>query len=183
MNELARAESLYEIIERLPPNYVGEIVDGVLQAHQRPAARHGVIATRLTTAITAAYDLGEPGGWWVIAEPEVHFVRDREVLVPDIAAWTRERLPDLPDNQRFEVVPDWVCEVLSPSTIETDRKTKMRRYAIHGVAHVWLADPMQRVLEAYRLQNGDWQQITTFGSSEPIRAAPFADITISPPWV
>jgi Uma2 family endonuclease len=67
----------------------------------------------------------------------------------------RERLPDLPQNQRFEDAPDWVCGVLSPSTVDTDRKTKMRIHADSGVDHVWLANPVQRVLEAYRLNNGE----------------------------
>jgi Uma2 family endonuclease len=182
MAELAQVESLYQIIEKLPPNYVGEIVDGVLQAHPRPSARHGIVATRLAAAINSTYDVAKPGGWWVIAEPEVHFARDQEVLVPDIAAWKRERLLDLPQNQRFEVVPDWVCEVLSPSKVDTDRKTKMRVYAAYGVDHVWLADPMQRVVEAFRLHNSEWARIGKFASVEPIRADPFAAITIAPPW-
>ena len=73
-------------------------------------------------------------------EPELHL--GSHVVVPDLAAWRRERLPALPDTAWIEVAPDWVCEVLSPSTERYDRGEKRAIYADAGVRHVWHIDPV-----------------------------------------
>ena len=83
---------------------------------------------------------GGPGGWILLDEPELHLHGD--VLVPDLAGWRRERMPELPDAAAFELAPDWICEVLSPSTAASDRAEKMPIYARERVAHVWLVDPI-----------------------------------------
>jgi Uma2 family endonuclease len=100
---------------------------------------------------------GGPGGWRILVEPEIHFVRDREVCVSDLAGWRRERLAELPRDQRFDVVPDWVCEILSPSTESKDREIKMPIYARYGVPFAWLIDPLKRKVEAFLLSDGDWR--------------------------
>jgi Uma2 family endonuclease len=50
------------------------------------------------------------------------------VLVPDLAGWRRERMPAIPDVAFSSLAPDWVCEVLSPSTERIDRSRKLRIY-------------------------------------------------------
>lgn len=79
---------------------------------------------------------GGPGGWIILDEPELHLHGD--ALVPDLGGWRRERMPELPKVAAFELAPDWVCEVLSPSTQGHDRVRKMRVYTREGVGHVWL---------------------------------------------
>ncbi len=132
--------SIYEQLEALPENLVGEIINGVLHAHPRPAGPHALAGSRLGADIEGPYSRGKdgPGGWWIIDEPEVHFARDSEVAVPDIAGWRKERMPRIPQDHRFEVVPDWICEILSPSSAKLDRTEKMPLYAKYGVAYVWL---------------------------------------------
>jgi Uma2 family endonuclease len=105
--------------------------------------------------------------------PELHFVRDREVLVPDLAGWHRERMPVLPDGHRFEIVPDWVCEVLSPSTRSKDREIKMPLYARYGVGHAWLVDPDTQTLEAYEPRGAQWSQLAVFAADSVLAATPF----------
>jgi Uma2 family endonuclease len=119
------------------------------------------------------------GGWWIIDEPEVHFVRDTEVCVPDIAGWRRERLPRMPRGHRFEVAPDWVCEILSPGTARKDRVVKMPIYARHGVGHLWLVDPLERTLEAYALHDGQWLVIGLFDGDDVARVAPFEELALN----
>jgi Uma2 family endonuclease len=115
----------------------------------------------------------------MLIEPELHFVRDREVAIPDIVGWRRERLPRLPDDQRFEVVPHWLCEILSPSTESKDRRIKLPLYARCGVRHVWLVDPIARTLEAYSLVEGAWKAIGAYrGDETAVRAEPFVEIGI-----
>ncbi len=81
--------------------------------------------------------------------------------------------PALPDIAWFELAPDWVCEVLSPSTACVDRVEKLPLYANAGVAHVWLLDPDIRILEVYENQNGKWLLLSAHENNECIRAAPF----------
>lgn len=81
---------------------------------------------------------GGPGGWIILDEPELHLHGD--ILVPDIAGWRRERMPALPEGSAFDLAPDWVCEVLSPSTASIDRTEKLPIYARERLAHVWSVD-------------------------------------------
>ncbi len=170
----------YERLLELPEHLVGEIIGGSLHTHPRPAGPHALASSSLGADLHGAYQRGRggPGGWWIIDEPELHFIRDTLVLVPDIAGWRRERLPQLPRDQRFEVVPDWICEVLSPSTAKTDRVNKMPVYAEYGVAHIWLLDPLARTLEAYTLAGGRWTVIGLYKDQDVVSVAPFTEIEL-----
>jgi Uma2 family endonuclease len=172
--------TLYEYLEALPDGVTGEILDGQLYAHPRPGAPHGLAATSLADELVSPFQKGRggPGGWWIIAEPEVHFIHNTEVDVPDLAGWRRERMPLLPEGHRFTVVPDWVCEILSSSTASTDREVKMPVYARFGVAYAWLLDPRARTLEAYALDAGSWREIGRFAGSERVSVAPFEAVMI-----
>ncbi len=121
----------------------------------------------------------DPGGWWIIPDPEVHFVRDVEVAVPDLAGWRRERMPSIPDGHRFEVVPDWVCEILSPSTMKKDRVLKLPLYAHYGVTHVWLVDPGVQSLEAFELREGRWQLLAILKDDDKVAIPPFDAVEFS----
>ncbi|MFZ4539961.1 Uma2 family endonuclease [Propionivibrio sp.] len=177
MNALSalKAVPLYEQLCNLPENLTGEIINGQLHSQPRPSGRHGLAERALSFDLCGPYDFGRngPGGWWIIPEPEVHFVRDTEVAVPDLAGWRRARMPQVPDDHRFEVVPDWVCEILSPSTARKDRIVKLPFYASYGVAYAWLVDPEARTLEAYALSQGHWMLIAALQDDAPVRVAPF----------
>ncbi len=175
----------YEDLVKLPDNLVAEIVDGELHASPRPAPRHAVAETALGAFITNPFHFGRggPGGWWILAEPELHFAAD--VLVPDYAGWRRSRMPSMPDKAYFELAPDWVCEVVSPSTASLDRTRKLGAYARAGVRHAWLVDPLARTLEILRLEAGHWVIVSSCGGSDTVRAEPFAEIelALSDLWV
>jgi Uma2 family endonuclease len=121
--------------------------------------------------------VGGPGGWWIIDEPELHF--GANVIVPDLAGWRRERMPQIPDVAYFTLAPDWVCEILSPSTGELDRTKKLSIYAREGVGHAWLIDPLARTLEVLRLENGHCAIIATHVGNQVVRAEPFAAIELN----
>lgn len=171
---------LYEQLASLPANMTGEIIGGVLHTQPRPSGRHGLAWSALNVRIGSPFGFGNsPGGWWIISEPEVHFVPDEEVVVPDLAGWRRERMPAVPDDQRFLVTPDWVCEILSPSTARKDRTIKLPLYAHYGVPHAWLVDPLARTLEAFELRGGLWALIATLAESDAVRVPPFDAIEFS----
>jgi Uma2 family endonuclease len=176
-----KRRATYEDLLRVPDNKVAELLDGELVVSPRPAARHARAASGLGVGL-GPFDFGsgpggkEPGGWWVLDEPELHLGKD--VLVPDLAGWRRTRMPIIPDVAAFELAPDWVCEVVSPSTVRHDRLRKMRIYARESVAHLWLVDPIAQTLEVYRLEGGRWVVFGTFGGDEKVRAEPFDAIEL-----
>jgi hypothetical protein len=128
---------LYEHLESLPEEVVGEILDGQLYGQPRPAWPHIVAASGLGYELIGPFQRGRggPGGWWIVDAPELHFTRDAEVDVPDLAGWRRGRMLNHPPVHRIEIVPDWICEVLSPSSERKDRNIKMPIYAEFGLSY------------------------------------------------
>lgn len=178
--QAAKKPSLYEQLMALPEGLTGEIINGQLRAHPRPAWPQSLAVSRLGADIEGPYGRGRggPGGWWIIDEPEIHFILDTEVTVPDIAGWRKDRMPSPPDGHKVQVVPDWVCEIFSPSTKSTDREEKMPLYERHGVRFASLVDPNTRTLEAYQLIDAKWSPLGTFRDDDAVSVAPFDAITI-----
>lgn len=173
MHKLRPRPATYADIEALPENLVGEIIFGVLHTHPRPAPRHSRATSRLGIEIGGPFDRGRggPGGWIILDEPELHL--GQHVIVPDIAGWPRERMPRLPETAFFETPPDWVCEVLSPSTARIDRTDKLAVYAAFNVSHAWYVDPEAKTLEVFALHEGKWRLDATFKDDEAVSAPPF----------
>jgi Uma2 family endonuclease len=169
----------YEDLFDLPGNMVGEIINGRVVAHPRPAPKHAVAYSSLGYELQGPFDKGRggPGGWWIIDEPEIHIGGD--VLVPDIAGWQRERMPKLPETAWFDLAPDWLCEILSLSTARVDRVEKLPIYARWGVRHVWLVDPDLRTLEAFENLNGRWVLAATLKDDDAVSLPPFGAISFS----
>jgi Uma2 family endonuclease len=174
-----RREATYEDLEEVPPNFVGEIVEGELYMSPRPRPAHARAAFRLSGALSR-YDRDpqgqDPGGWVLLFEPELHL--GGEALVPDLAGWRRERMPELPDTAALTLAPDWVCEVLSPSTEALDRAKKMGSYAREGVRHLWFVDPRPRLLEVYRLEDRRWSRTGAHLGSVTVHAEPFEELAL-----
>lgn len=176
----ARRRATYEDLLKVPDHLVAEIVDGELYASPRPASPHA------RAAWAVGQDVGpfdrrpggphDPGGWWILFEPELHL--GPEIMVPDLAGWRREHMVTIPNVAYFELAPDWVCEVVSPSTGRLDRVRKMPAYAREHVAHLWLVDPILRTLEVYRLDGPRWIVVSTHGGAETVRAEPFEAVEL-----
>ncbi|MBM7112557.1 Uma2 family endonuclease [Archangium primigenium] len=170
----------YEDIEALPVGWVGELLEDELVAAPRPALGHARVCSMLGTQLGGPFDLGQggPGGWWLFFEPEIHLGRD--VLVPDLAGWRRERLPGppAPSTPFMTVAPDWVCEVLSPSTQAVDRERKLPRYHREGVGHVWLVEPLTRTLDVLRWGAGGWSSVATHQGPGTVHAEPFQAVAL-----
>lgn len=175
----AKKFATYEDILKLPDNLIGEIIAGELIISPRPGPRHARASSSLGGKIVGPFDHGSsgPGGWWILDEPEIHLNGD--ILVPDLAGWRKEVIPILPTNKPyFDIPPQWVCEVLSPSTAGIDRVKKLPIYAREKVDHVWLIDPIAKILEVYLRENNRWILLSSFEGSDSIRAAPFEAIEI-----
>jgi Uma2 family endonuclease len=179
-----KRRATYEDLLQVPDHKVAEIVDGDLHVSPRPASRHALAASGLYGELGPPFHQGRggPGGWWILFEPELHF--DDDVLVPDLGGWRRDRMPEFPDTPAFTLAPDWVCEVVSPSTEGLDRAKKMPVYGREGVTHLWLVNPLTRTLEVYRLAERRWLLLATHAGSALVRAEPFdaVELDLAPLW-
>jgi Uma2 family endonuclease len=178
---MPRKRATYEDLLAVPDQMVAEILDGELFASPRPAFLQAHASSTLGGEISTRFDRPEgggdnPGGWWVLDESELHF--DEDVLVPDTAGWRRERVPFLTRGPWSDVAPDWVCEVVSPSTESIDRGRKLRIYAREGVGHLWIVNPLARTLEVYRLFDGRWTLLQTSVNDEVVQAEPFGNVSL-----
>jgi Uma2 family endonuclease len=176
-----KRRATYEDLVKVPDHLVAEILDGELYASPRPAIPHARASSALGVELGGPFDRGRggPGGWWILDEPELHF--GEEVVVPDLAGWRRERLPQLPGSASMSLAPDWVCEVVSPSTERIDRVHKLPIYARERVRHLWLINPSTRTLEVLRLSSEGWLLVSTAEGSSRIRAEPFEAIELELP--
>lgn len=176
----------YADLEAVPANQVAELIEGTLYVMPRPAPRHAAASSVLGFEIGGPFHRGRggPGGWWILDEPELRFPDPSQpgefnTLVPDLAGWRRERMPDLPSTAYFTLAPDWVCEVISTSTEVQDREVKMPIYAREGVRHAWLVDPIAKTLEVYTLDaHRRWSEPVIHREVEVVRAVPFDAIEL-----
>ena len=163
-----------------PDRMKAEILEGVFYMMNRPRTEHTGVASRLGMVLGSPFDLGVggPGGWVILDEPELHLGRRPDKLGPDLAGWRRERMPKLPRTAEITVAPDWVCEVLSESTEDRDRVTRKRIYRREGVGHYWLIDPIERVMEVFRLEAGRWKLLAEHQGDGKARVEPFEAIEL-----
>jgi Uma2 family endonuclease len=179
MADLALREPNYDDILALPREVTGQILFGVLHTSPRPAPKHAQAATTLGEELGPPFKRGRggPGGWLLLYEPEVHL--KRHIVVPDLAGWRRENMPEMPvDKAYFVLAPDWVCEVLSPSTVAIDRGDKLKIYASEKVAHVWFIDPEAQTLEVLTLDGASYRVTDVYTASAKVRAVPFDAIEL-----
>ena len=166
----------YQDLLDTPPNYLAEIVKGVLHTNPRPARSYRNAASVLAGELYLPFrrGIGGPGKWALLDEPELHLGTDPDILIPDIAGWHRDRMPQIPmKDAAIFLAPDWVCEVLSPATEAIDRSDKMDIYARESVAHLWLLDPRTQTLEVYRNDARLWSRVGAWRGASKVSAAPF----------
>lgn len=179
MADPARRRATYEDVLAAPPHKVAEVIDGELLLFPRPAKPHAAAASALGEELGPPFKRGRggPGGWFILFEPELHLHPD--ILVPDLAGWRKERMPVLDASEPyFTMAPDWVCEVLSPSTAKLDRTRKLAIYARERVPHVWFVDPLLRTLEVLERDGDVWRILAVHQDADRVRAKPFDAIEL-----
>lgn len=181
-NAPEKEDATYQDVLDAPPNMVAEVLGGALYTHPRPAMPHARATSRLGVRLGDPFDSDRgsrsgPGGWWIIDEPELHLAED--IVVPDLAGWRRENMPEYPLAAYCSQAPDWACEVLSPSTRALDEGPKQAIYAREGVAHLWFVDPDARSLTAFALRGGRYALIGKRNGDDPVSLPPFDAIKFS----
>ena len=179
MQEKVKRRATYADLKAVPPHLVAEILNGRLVTHPRPAPPHGTSSTSLTDELVGPFQKrkGGPGGWVFIGEPELH--RGEDVAVPELAGWRRTRMTQMPTTAFIALAPDWICEVISPSTEDYDRGEKSEIYARAGIPHFWIIDPLIKKLEVHELRDGRWLLLQTVSQHQTVVAPPFDAVSFS----
>lgn len=181
MADAARMPATYADLLRLPDDVRAEILAGEVVTAPAPLPRHSRVQRSLSRFVGGPFDdddgRGGPGGWWILLEVDVA-LGPHDVVRPAVAGWRRERLPSPGDVRPIEVSPDWVCEVLSPSTTVRDRTLKRDLYAGAGVGHYWIVDADARTLEAFALDGGRWVLVGNHDDGATARIPPFEAVEL-----
>lgn len=193
MTEQVLPRASYRDVLAAPPTVVAEVIRGQLHMVPRPDAAHARVASMLGGLLIGRFGLGgagRPGGWRIFVEAELHLGDEPDIVVPDLAGWHLARMPDVPVTPYIAQPPDWVCEVVSPSTEALDRTEKMDVYLQAGVTHLWLIAPEQQALEVYRAtglaseqadepaEGRRWVQVATHAGPDAVQVEPFADVAL-----
>jgi Uma2 family endonuclease len=185
MEPLRKPGATYQDVLDAPEEYVAELIAGELHLQPRPAKAHTFSASALGVEIGAKYQrgIGGPGGWWILYEPELHF--DPDVLVPDLAGWRQSGTPAFdPSVAYYAERPDWVCEVLCPSTARKDRVLKLDAYHRANVPWSWLVDPLAQTIEVFQWSDRGWLRTQTAEGPSRVALLPFegVDLEIGAIW-
>jgi Uma2 family endonuclease len=181
MADPAHRPATFDDLLALDPERGWEILAGDLVQKAAPTGEHADAQAGLAGALRGPFHRpgggDPPGGWWILTEATVE-LESHELIQPDVAGWRRDRAPARPAGWPVRVRPDWVCEVLSPSTALRDLGPKMRLLHRHGVEHYWTVDPAARFLAVYRRTDEGYLLVLTAGPGERCRAEPFDAIEL-----
>ncbi len=189
MAERAVRRATWADLEAVPSTHSAELIRGSLDTMPRPRFRHRNAGSVLGAELNGPFQRGRsggPGGWWILDEPGIALPDlDVEEIAPDVAGWKKERLPHPPESGSITIAPDWVCEVLSPTTRRHDLTVKRPLYAEAGVRWMWLVDVDARTVVASRNENGRWMELGVWGDDDTMRAEPFEahEISLSDLWI
>ncbi|MCC7542941.1 MAG: Uma2 family endonuclease [Deltaproteobacteria bacterium] len=177
----ARRLATYDDLASLPEDVRAQVIRGAIEVSPAPLPRHSKVQGAIRSFVGRPFDdddgSGGPGGWWILLEVDVRLT-PHDVVRPDLAGWRRERLADPWDMRPIDVVPDWVCEVTSPSNARQDRVVKAKLYLETGVTSLWLVDPETRVLEALVRDGARWTESGRFSDGDVVRIPPFEAIEL-----
>jgi Uma2 family endonuclease len=176
----ARLSPLQELIARGEDARL-ELIDGVLSTIEA-TGEHSDAQSGLLSSVRPPYhrrtnDPGGPGGWWIYVEPSIQFTL-RNLFRPDLAGWRRERVPERPVGFPIPHVPDWVCEVLSPSNQHHDLTTKRRVYHAAKVGHYCIVDPIREEFTVLRWSLDGYVILDLEPVEGVLRAPPFPEAPI-----
>lgn len=163
-----------------PDRRAYEIVQGVIVEKASPTFEHGEAQGAAAAHARRFHGRGSGGGsagWWIAVEVDVE-LEPHELYRPDVVGWRRDRTPDRPRGWPVRVCPDWICEILSPSTASRDVGPKLRTYHRHGVGHLWIVDPEHRMLTVYRHGTDGYVVALAAGVDETVSAEPFGRLPL-----
>jgi len=154
-----------------------ELHEGELSVSPAPSPRHQKVIVNLIVILdrhVKTHRLGE-----IYVSPIDCIMSNITVVQPDIVYVDTEHLGSI-SRRGIEGAATLAVEVLSPSTADVDRRTKLQLYARYGVPYYWIADLDLRVIEAYRLTEGRYEPTGRLEGATPAPLVPFADLDLDP---
>lgn len=149
---LAREHTLRQkFYEEITEQQKAEFINGQVVLHSPVQRRHSVASDFLFTLLHA-YVSHKDLGW--VGHEKLLVALTRNDYEPDVAFWRAERAAEFAADQMKFPAPEFVVEVLSPSTEKNDRGVKFEDYAAHGVEEYWLVDPQAEAIEKFTLKAG-----------------------------
>ena len=175
-----RQLATYADLLALPQDSRAEVLAGDVVLSPATLPRHSKAQGSARRFLGGPFDdddgHGGPGGWWIFVEVDIRLA-SHDIVRPDLVGFRRERLPQPGSIRPIDVVPDWICEIASPSTAAIDRVSKRALYASHGVPHYWIVDPA-RTVEALELSDGRWLEIGAYDETAEARIPPFTELIL-----
>jgi Uma2 family endonuclease len=156
-----------------------EVIDGSLVVNPSPGAFHQRWSKRLQRQLEAFFET--PGDAEVFNAPLDVILGPHDIVQPDIVVVTERAHIS---RRAIEHAPLLAVEVLSPSSIAHDRRTKFERYRLLGVRHYWILDGDLRRLECFRLEDGEYRLAASAEGDAPLTHPDFPglEVTLADLW-
>lgn len=148
--EKAKRGHFYEIIEE---NKKMEFINGEIYFQSPVKLRHNIalkLLLKLLDTVVSRNGLGYVGFETILVS------LTRNDYEPDICFFVKDKSKEFTPTQMQFPAPDFVVEVLSPSTERHDREIKFQDYAAHGISEYWIVDAEHESIEQYMLQNEEY---------------------------
>lgn len=157
-------------IYSLPDGERAELIDGRIYYMAPPSRRHQEIAGELFTSINN-YIHTKGGPCKPYIAPFAVYLRENDstYVEPDISVICD---PDKLNDKGCSGAPDWIIEIVSPSSKPMDYYTKLTLYRESGVREYWIVDPLRQIILVYDMEHGDSPVIHSFNDSIPVRIYP-----------
>ena len=167
----------------LDPDGAFELLGGDIVEKAGPSGAHGDAQAGLSAAVRPAFHRpsggpGGPGGWWILTEVDI-LLGPHDLIRPDLAGWRRDRVPERPTGMPIDSRPDWVCEVLSPSTAARDLGEKRLLLHQHEVPWYWTVDTTAQFVQVLRWTPEGYLVHATAGPGAPAALPPFEAVPIA----
>ena len=180
-NKVPNVPATLSVLLALPDEGHGfEIVNGEL-AEKQTSGEHSRAQAATMGALFQPFSRRPggrwPGGWWFGTEALIDFGPGLQFR-PDVAGWRREKVLTPPTGVVVTIIPDWICEILSPSNASTDTVTKMGAYHRAQVPHYWIIDPRDQTLAVYRFTKDGYLHVLGAKRGDRVNAEPFAAIEL-----
>ena len=154
-----------------------ELHEGELSVTPAPTPHHQWVSTNLFRVLDGHVERHRLGK--VFYSPLDVVLSDTIIIQPDLLFLETSRL-SLISSRGVEGPPTLVVQILSPSTAQSDRRTKMQLCLRHGIPYYWIVDPDARAIEAYVLREGSYDLAVRATGPGPFFLPPFPDLPINP---
>ena len=168
-------ERIYTIddIYALPDGERAELIDGQLYMMSTPSRIHQKLVSEFTQII-GQYIKSHRGSCEVYPAPFAVFIKedDKSYVEPDVSViCDKNKL----DDRGCKGAPDWIIEIVSPSSKRLDYLVKLLKYQAAGVREYWIVDPMKNRTIAYNFEHNS---IDEYSFEDTVPTAIYKDLSI-----